>query len=105
MVICYLLADMMGNVEATNGGGTGTNSGTAQTSDNQASAAAAAGSQASNRIPSFHPSVGLHVKTHQITQDYRISRQVLGVGINGKVVECFSRKSNDKFALKVISYS
>lgn len=42
------------------------------------------------------------VQTHPVTQDYRISRQVLGVGINGKVVECVHRKTGHKFALKVL---
>lgn len=64
-------------------------------------------------------SVGLTVHTHNITQvpssylitddsnvnspqDYKISRQVLGVGINGKVVECYNRKTHKKYALKVL---
>uniref|UniRef100_A0A1I8ETB5 non-specific serine/threonine protein kinase n=2 Tax=Wuchereria bancrofti TaxID=6293 RepID=A0A1I8ETB5_WUCBA len=42
------------------------------------------------------------IHTHSVTNDYRISRQVLGVGINGKVVECESRKTGEKFALKVL---
>ncbi|VDO63115.1 unnamed protein product [Heligmosomoides polygyrus] len=40
--------------------------------------------------------------TYPVTQDYRISRKVLGVGINGKVVECEHRATGDKFALKVL---
>ncbi|CAI5448216.1 unnamed protein product [Caenorhabditis angaria] len=39
---------------------------------------------------------------YPVTQDYRISRKVLGVGINGKVVECENRVTNEKFALKVL---
>lgn len=39
--------------------------------------------------------------THPITDDYKISKNVLGVGINGKVVECVNRKSGQKYALKV----
>lgn len=58
--------------------------------------AAAAESQA------HFKTVGLTVHTHNITQDYKISRQVLGVGINGKVVECFNRKTHVKYALKVL---
>ncbi|KHN77106.1 MAP kinase-activated protein kinase 2 [Toxocara canis] len=46
--------------------------------------------------------ISLPVHTHPVTQDYRISRQVLGVGINGKVVECENRKTGEKFALKVL---
>lgn len=40
-------------------------------------------------------------KTHPIINDYTITDKVLGLGINGKVVECFSRAAGDKFALKV----
>ena len=40
-------------------------------------------------------------KTTNITNDYTISSRTLGVGINGKVVECFSKRTNQKFALKV----
>lgn len=40
--------------------------------------------------------------THPVTQDYRISRNVLGVGINGKVVECENRITGEKYALKVL---
>ena len=34
-------------------------------------------------------------------QDYKVSKEVLGVGINGKVIACYSRKTKEKFALKV----
>jgi len=47
------------------------------------------------------PRTNLTVKTNPITDDYRISSNVLGLGINGKVVECFS-ESGDKCALKVL---
>ena len=40
-------------------------------------------------------------KTTPITDDYEISNHVLGLGINGKVVECYDRKTREKFALKV----
>lgn len=46
--------------------------------------------------------VNLETKSHNITQDYKISKSVLGVGINGKVVECTNRKTGLKFALKVL---
>lgn len=36
-----------------------------------------------------------------ITNFYSISSNVLGLGINGKVVECTSKKTGKKFALKV----
>lgn len=40
-------------------------------------------------------------KTTPLVDDYEISNTVLGLGINGKVVQCTSRKSNQKYALKV----
>ncbi|KAK3104002.1 hypothetical protein FSP39_023566 [Pinctada imbricata] len=44
----------------------------------------------------------LQPKKIPISDDYRITGNVLGLGINGKVVECFSKSSNQKFALKVL---
>lgn len=41
-------------------------------------------------------------KTTPITEDYEITTTVLGLGINGKVVECCDKKSRKKFALKVL---
>ena len=43
----------------------------------------------------------LESKKNLITEDYIVSKQVLGLGINGKVVECFKRDTGDKYALKV----
>jgi len=40
-------------------------------------------------------------KTTQITDDYEISNTVLGLGISGKVVQCYSKKTREKRALKV----
>jgi hypothetical protein len=40
-------------------------------------------------------------KTVPIISDYRITDKVLGLGINGKVVECWDKTSGQKFALKV----
>nr|XP_012549845.2 MAP kinase-activated protein kinase 2 isoform X2 [Bombyx mori] len=42
------------------------------------------------------------VKTTPITDDYDISNTVLGLGINGKVLECKEKKSGLKRALKVL---
>lgn len=47
----------------------------------------------------------LQTKTNPIIEDYSISSNVLGLGINGKVVECFSKKDNTKYALKVMYLS
>lgn len=44
-------------------------------------------------------------KRTPITEDYEITKQVLGLGINGKVVECFNRATKEKFALKVTALS
>eukprot|EP00092_Neocalanus_flemingeri_P010607 GFUD01011426.1.p1 GENE.GFUD01011426.1~~GFUD01011426.1.p1 ORF type:complete len:402 (+),score=101.28 GFUD01011426.1:267-1472(+) len=41
------------------------------------------------------------IKTKPIQDDYKISSNVLGLGISGKVLECFD-KSGEKFALKVL---
>lgn len=40
-------------------------------------------------------------KSSPIQNDYRISNNVLGLGINGKVVQCFSVETGEKYALKV----
>lgn len=41
-------------------------------------------------------------KTAPITDDYEISNTVLGLGINGKVVQCTNRSNGQKYALKVL---
>lgn len=40
-------------------------------------------------------------KVTPITDDYEISNHVLGLGINGKVVQCYDRNTREKYALKV----
>lgn len=47
------------------------------------------------------PRGSMTVRSNPITEDYKISSNVLGLGINGKVVECFDT-SGQKFALKVL---
>lgn len=44
----------------------------------------------------------LEIKRNAVTDDYKISSQVLGLGINGKVLECFNKKTGEKCALKVL---
>ena len=44
----------------------------------------------------------IETKRYPINQDYVISTRVLGLGINGKVVECTSKPTGEKCALKVI---
>ena len=46
----------------------------------------------------------LSPKTNQIYDDYVISRQVLGLGISGKVLCCTSKTTQKKYALKVSVY-
>ncbi|XP_013393146.1 MAP kinase-activated protein kinase 2 [Lingula anatina] len=46
----------------------------------------------------------LMVKKNPIVDDYRISNQVLGLGINGKVVECAHKPTGQKYALKVLRH-
>jgi serine/threonine protein kinase len=45
---------------------------------------------------------GLKTNSNPITDDYKISKSVLGVGVNGKVVECINKKTGEKYALKVL---
>lgn len=40
-------------------------------------------------------------KVTPITEDYEISNHVLGLGINGKVVQCYDKETRQKYALKV----
>lgn len=42
------------------------------------------------------------IKKNAITDSYRVSNQVLGLGINGKVLECFDKKTGEKYALKLL---
>lgn len=43
----------------------------------------------------------LQIKRNVITDDYNVTNQVLGMGINGRVLEIFHKESGEKFALKV----
>lgn len=57
-------------------------------------------------MPNPNPAAGnpkLEIKRNAVTDDYKISTQVLGLGINGKVLECFNKKTGQKCALKVTS--
>jgi len=47
------------------------------------------------------PSRILQPKRVPISQDYRLSSNVLGLGINGKVLECYCKADGQKYALKV----
>ena len=49
----------------------------------------------------FHAKPNLQIKKNAITDEYKVTSQVLGMGINGKVLEILQKKTGDKYALKV----
>nr|XP_020463572.1 MAP kinase-activated protein kinase 2-like [Monopterus albus] len=44
----------------------------------------------------------LEFRRNAVTDDYKITTQVLGLGINGKVLECYCKKTGEKCALKIL---
>ncbi|XP_061583619.1 MAP kinase-activated protein kinase 2 [Cololabis saira] len=50
----------------------------------------------------FHARANLQIRKNAITDDYKVTSQVLGMGINGKVLEIFQKKTGDKYALKML---
>ena len=44
-------------------------------------------------------------KKHPISNDYDVTQRSLGVGINGKVLECVRKSDKHRFALKVCMYN
>lgn len=52
-------------------------------------------------LPGGAAHVKLEIKKHAVTDDYKLSKRVLGLGINGKVLECFNKQTGQKCALKV----
>ncbi|XP_029288695.1 MAP kinase-activated protein kinase 2 [Cottoperca gobio] len=50
----------------------------------------------------FNARPSLQIKKNAITDDYKVTSQVLGLGINGKVLEIFQKKTGDKYALKML---
>ena len=59
------------------------------------------GPQAPNFSQHLAVSRPLMPKKHPITIDYSISSRSLGVGVNGKVLECTNKRTGEKRALKV----
>lgn len=51
------------------------------------------------------PRSSLETKKNSITDDYTISQTVLGLGINGKVVEVKAKSDGQKYALKILKDS
>ncbi|KAJ8377499.1 hypothetical protein AAFF_G00259670 [Aldrovandia affinis] len=58
--------------------------------------------QNSAQFLQFHVKPTLQIKKNAITDDYRVTSQVLGLGINGKVLEIFHKESGEKYALKML---
>ena len=54
---------------------------------------------------SGQPRSSLETKKNPITDDYTISQTVLGLGINGKVVEVKAKSDGQKYALKILKDS
>lgn len=63
------------------------------------------GSKAPNFAQHLAVSRPLMPKKHPITNDYTISSRSLGVGVNGKVLECVNKRTGEKRALKVRLHS
>ena len=59
------------------------------------------GSQPPNFAVPIANSKPLQPKKHPITNDYTILTRCLGVGVNGKVLECIHKATGEKKALKV----
>ena len=57
-----------------------------------------AGPDFASHVP---PQKALTPKKHAITNDYTILTKTLGVGVNGKVLECIHKATGEKRALKV----
>ncbi|KAM3848597.1 MAP kinase-activated protein kinase 3 isoform 1-T2 [Vipera latastei] len=53
-------------------------------------------------LPSLAAAVKGEIKKYAVTDDYKISKRVLGLGINGKVLECFHKVTGRKCALKLL---
>ncbi|XP_063148016.1 MAP kinase-activated protein kinase 3 isoform X1 [Candoia aspera] len=53
-------------------------------------------------LPGLAAPVKGEIKKHAVTDDYKISKRVLGLGINGKVLECFHKVTGRKCALKLL---
>ncbi|XP_037108768.1 MAP kinase-activated protein kinase 3 [Syngnathus acus] len=65
-------------------------------------AAAAAASGPEDTLFPLPGNTKLDIKRHAVTNDYKVSSQVLGLGINGKVLGCFNKKTGQKCALKIL---
>uniref|UniRef100_A0AAY5E8P8 non-specific serine/threonine protein kinase n=1 Tax=Electrophorus electricus TaxID=8005 RepID=A0AAY5E8P8_ELEEL len=55
--------------------------------------------------PSLKSSRIVRIKKNVVTEEYKLSGQVLGVGFNGKVFEIFQKRTGEKYALKMLKDS
>ena len=53
-------------------------------------------------IHKLKPIMALKPKTNPIYDDYLISKEVLGLGISGKVLSCTHKQTKVKYALKTL---
>ncbi|XP_057364020.1 MAP kinase-activated protein kinase 2 isoform X2 [Manis pentadactyla] len=58
--------------------------------------------QLPQQFPQFHVKSSLQIKKNAIIDDYKVTTQVLGLGINGKVLQIFNKRTQEKFALKML---
>lgn len=65
----------------------------------RSSGSSSLGSTTVGLMPPAYPKV--EFRRNAVTDDYKITSQVLGLGINGKVLECYCKKTGEKCALKV----
>lgn len=94
----YLQKKMHHNQEEQSGNPISAQYGTAHHSDSNS-----LGSSLSSGLTDLQPPVYSKVefRANAVTDDYKITAQVLGLGINGKVLECYCKKTGEKCALKV----
>ncbi|KAK7127842.1 hypothetical protein R3I93_020428 [Phoxinus phoxinus] len=58
--------------------------------------------QQQNPAPYMLGKGSLQIKKHAIIEDYKVTSQVLGLGINGRVLEIFQKRNGEKYALKML---
>lgn len=58
--------------------------------------------EAGQAQPKVAPSQTFPSKTTPITDEYKITHEILGIGESGKVMACFSKADGTKYALKVL---
>ncbi|XP_014663377.1 PREDICTED: MAP kinase-activated protein kinase 2-like isoform X2 [Priapulus caudatus] len=87
--------------------GSGTGSGSGTDSSRSGVGDASTMGETQSALPGDGNITSAHspTKKHPITNDYKLSRKVLGVGINGKVLKCTSKATGKQFALKILKDS